>query len=75
MLWALSVCACTLIIYSLFPYVDEKETPTIEWAVRMIYGPFHRLFWAIALAWMIIACIHGYGGIILETSEAIAYTA
>ena len=62
LLWTLSIATCTYIIYGLSPYVDETTTPVIEWAVRMIYGPFHRVIWAMALAWIIIACIHGYGG-------------
>ena len=28
----------------------------------MLYGGFHRLAWALALSWVILACIKGAGG-------------
>jgi hypothetical protein len=42
--------------------VNEELVPTINWAVKMTYGPLHRTAWALVLGWIIVACIHGYGG-------------
>ncbi len=28
----------------------------------VFFNAFHRLAWGLALAWLILACFHGYGG-------------
>lgn len=63
MLWATSAAIGGSIIYGLTPYLDDTLVPTIDSIVSLTYGPFHRAAWGLALAWVIIACIHGYGGI------------
>lgn len=50
------------IVYGLTPYLDETLVPTIDEAVKLSYGPIHRAAWAVALSWIIVACVHGYGG-------------
>ena len=30
----------------------------------IFYGSFHRLAWGIVIAWIIFACVNGYGGIV-----------
>ena len=52
-----------LVIYGLSPYLDESTVPNIVPAVAVLYGSLHRFAFAAALAWIIFACIHGYGGI------------
>jgi len=31
-------------------------------AKNILYGGLHRLAWGLALAWMVWACVKGYGG-------------
>ncbi|KAI9559818.1 hypothetical protein GHT06_013825 [Daphnia sinensis] len=64
LLWTLSGAVAASIIYGLTPYVNEALVPTIDDVVKLTYGPLHRAAWALALAWTIVACIHGYGGFI-----------
>ncbi|XP_057365447.1 nose resistant to fluoxetine protein 6-like [Daphnia carinata] len=64
LLWTLSGAVAASIIYGLTPYVNETLVPTIDDVVKLTYGPLHRAAWALALAWTIVACIHGYGGFI-----------
>ena len=60
--WALAAGVGLAIIYGIYPYVDTEKYPEIPKAFNMTYGPLHRLAWAIVVAWVIFACINGYGG-------------
>lgn len=60
--WTLSSMTMTAIVLGLYPYLDELEVPKINIFVTVLYGALHRAAWALAVAWMIIACMHGYGG-------------
>ena len=31
-------------------------------ATNIAYGSLHRLAWGLALAWVVFACVKGYGG-------------
>ena len=59
--WALAFLVGFLVVYGLVPY---QKDPTLDasLAERAIYGGFHRLAWALALSWVILACIKGAGG-------------
>lgn len=50
------------VIYGLVPYLDETAVPEIPNAVSLTYGALHRTAWALAVSWVIFACIRGYGG-------------
>ena len=60
-LWAMAVLMGTLVIYGLVPY---QKDPTMEASTmtRALYGGLHRLVWALALSWVILACVKGVGG-------------
>ncbi len=51
------------VVYGLVPYLSEETVPEINPFVRVAYGSLHRLGWAIAVGWVILACVNGYGGI------------
>ena len=59
--WALAFLVGFLVVYGLVPY---QKDPTLDasLAERAIYVGFHRLAWALALSWVILACIKGAGG-------------
>jgi hypothetical protein len=45
------------------PYLNELEIPEMNDVARVSYGSLHRFAWATVVAWIVFACIHGYGGI------------
>ena len=49
-LWAASLASIVAVIYGLVPYLDESSVPEIPPLVRVAYGAFHQLAWALAVA-------------------------
>jgi len=60
-IWAIAFLVGCLVIYGLVPY-QKDNTLAASLAERTLYGGFHRLAWALALSWVILACIKGAGG-------------
>ena len=60
-IWAIAFLVGCLVIYGLVPY-QKDTTLAASLAERTLYGGFHRLAWALALSWVILACIKGAGG-------------
>ena len=60
--WLLAIGTGLAIVYGLYPYVNEADVPEIDPIVQMTYGPLNRIAWSIALAWVVLTCVHGYGG-------------
>ena len=60
-IWAVAFLVGSLVIFGLVPY-QKDSTLVASLAERAIYGGFHRLAWALALSWVILACIKGAGG-------------
>ena len=60
-IWSIAFLVGCLVIYGLVPYQKDiqSDAPLAE---RAIYGGFHRLAWALAVSWVILACIKGAGG-------------
>lgn len=48
--------------YSFPPQLYGNEIPRSERIFQLLYGSLHRVVWSLALAWVIVACIRGYGG-------------
>ena len=63
--WILSVGISLAVIYGLVPYLDQATE--IPRAVTITYGSLHRTAWACSVAWIIYACIRGYGGMNTES--------
>ncbi len=56
--WTFGLC----VIYGLnLPKVSVDGVP-LSATVNAIYGGWHRLGWASAVAWVVFACCRGYGG-------------
>lgn len=51
------------VLYGMVPYLNEIEVPEMNNVARVSYGSLHRFAWATVVAWIVFACIHGYGGI------------
>jgi len=64
--WVFSIGIGLAIIYGVYPYSDQSVVDQLDpisvKAFDMSYGPLHRFAWSIAVAWVILACICGYGG-------------
>ena len=60
-IWAIAFLVGCLVIYGLVPYQKDLQSDA-PLAERAIYGGFHRLAWALAVSWVILACIKGAGG-------------
>ena len=67
--WIFSVASALGVLYGLVPYLDEEATPVINPLYRVAYGCLHRLVWAAAIGWVIVACANGYGGMKLLYSQ------
>ena len=72
-MWLLSICTFIYIIFCLFPYIDETKIPTINWVIRSAYGSLHRFVWSLALAWVVVACVHGYSGNVIASLNNYRY--
>lgn len=60
--WALAIAILLAVSYGMVPYLDLAQVPVINEAVNVSYGTLHRFAWSVSLAWIVFACIHGYGG-------------
>ena len=61
MRWASAIAIGLAVVYGLVPYIDEQKVPHINDGVRVAYGSLNRFAWAVAVAWVILACVKGYG--------------
>nr|XP_032515089.1 nose resistant to fluoxetine protein 6-like [Danaus plexippus plexippus] len=58
-LWIISLSICALIIYCIHPTLQiDYENQILD----SIINSFMRPLWALALSWIIFACVKGYGG-------------
>jgi hypothetical protein len=58
--WFLCTAICLSIIFViLIPYAKGYEYDRLGAA---FYAGFHRLGWSLGIAWVIWACVNGYGG-------------
>ena len=60
--WVSATANGLAVLYGLSDLLDPLTVPEINAATKVIYGTFHRLAWAIAVGWVIFACVSGYGG-------------
>ena len=55
-IWVLAALTGCLVVYGLVPY-QKDPTLVASTTERALYGGLHRLAWALALAWVILACV------------------
>ena len=55
-LTAIGLILCTH--FGIIAFIDNKYTPLQS----AYYVPLHRVGWALAISWIVFACMHGYGG-------------
>ena len=55
-IWVLAALTGCLVVYGLVPY-QKDPTLLASTTERALYGGLHRLAWALALAWVILACV------------------
>ncbi|XP_043190539.1 nose resistant to fluoxetine protein 6-like [Amphibalanus amphitrite] len=61
--WTVMAAMALTIVYSTHQWnKDPQATYTMAEAVS--YGSLHRLGWAIAISWVVFACVTGYGGFV-----------
>ena len=61
--WVIAIATGLAIVYGLnIPKFATGEREEFSMAEKILYGGFHRLAWAIAVAWVIFTCCRGYGG-------------
>ena len=60
--WIAATTVSLCVVYGMVPYLDESVIPEMNDAIRVTFGAFNRLAWAIAVGWVIFACTNGYGG-------------
>jgi CDP-diglyceride synthetase len=58
--WIMSAGLCLSVIYTiLIPYSPTYVENRLDAA---FYAAFHKLGWSLGVAWVIWACVNGYGG-------------
>ena len=55
-IWVLAALIGCLVVYGLVPY-QKDPTLVASTAERALYGGLHRLGWALAVSWVILACV------------------
>jgi len=61
-LWLSAFALGIACVYSVDVYEHSQNGTQPSLTARILYNSFQRLAWSAALAWLIFACFHGYGG-------------
>lgn len=60
--WILSLITMLIVIFANYPLQQLNTTATPD--EFAFYDAYSRVFWSIALCYIIFACVHGHGGLI-----------
>lgn len=58
--WMVSTAVCGAILFGLYP--TYKHYGSLDVNVAAFYNAVSRPLWCCAMAWIVVACVHGYGG-------------
>lgn len=61
MLWLFATICAIAILYGLY---DTFHGPPLSVDVLAFYTAVHRIVWALAVGWVLFACVTGYGGFV-----------
>ncbi|XP_076315349.1 O-acyltransferase like protein-like isoform X2 [Tachypleus tridentatus] len=56
--WILSMAGLMLVLYGTYDWNRGQETSR---AAVVFYAATHRTVWAVAIAWLTVTCVYGYG--------------
>ncbi|XP_076053964.1 nose resistant to fluoxetine protein 6-like [Oratosquilla oratoria] len=62
--WTVAVFVALAVLFGMYSYDDALHPMQYDVMTQFFYGGFHRTAWALALAWVVIACQNGYGGLV-----------
>ncbi|XP_042889060.1 nose resistant to fluoxetine protein 6-like [Penaeus japonicus] len=61
--WAAATGVALAVVFGIARYNNPSPgTPQMSLTEAVLYGGLHRAAWAVAVAWIILACHWGYGG-------------
>ncbi|XP_066267576.1 nose resistant to fluoxetine protein 6-like [Branchiostoma lanceolatum] len=60
--WLVAAASALAVLYSTFGQYNGTTLQTES--ENVLYLTVHRTVWAIALGWVVVACHHGYGGVV-----------
>jgi len=60
--WFLASALNITILYGLYNELNSLNDYFMNATERAIYAGVHRTLWSIGVAWVIFACVTGYGG-------------
>ena len=60
--WIVAAAIALAVLYGLIPYMQITNKDELPSAISITYGSLHRFAWGISIAWVIFACVTGYGG-------------
>ncbi|XP_063845290.1 nose resistant to fluoxetine protein 6-like isoform X2 [Scylla paramamosain] len=62
--WTVASLTGLLVVYGMYSYNSILHPVPYEVMTQIVYGGGHRLAWGAVLAWLVLACHNGYGGIV-----------
>lgn len=66
--WTVAVFSALAVLLGAWSYNHIGTTYYYDPITQVLYGGLHRGVWCLALAWVVVACHFGYGGLCLSFS-------
>ncbi|XP_063604104.1 nose resistant to fluoxetine protein 6-like [Penaeus indicus] len=62
--WTIAAFSALSVLFGMWSYNQFETTYYYDPITQVLYGGLHRGIWCAALAWVVLACHFGYGGIV-----------